>query len=166
MAAKKSAKKASKKATKPSPKKAVAKKAAPPKKAAAAPKAAAAKKAAPRKPKTRHPVVHWEIQSKSPQRLHDFYRDVFAWEIDTNNPMQYGMVGSGSGGDSINGGIGPSEGPAARTLVYASVPDIDQALSKVGERGGRTILPRTDMGMVTLAVFEDPEGNAFGLVEE
>lgn len=78
MAAKK-AKKASKKPTTPKKgaKKTVAAKKAPPKKAAA-------KKAAPRKPTKpkgpRHQVVHWEIQSKSPERLHDFYRDVFAWE--------------------------------------------------------------------------------------
>ncbi len=163
MAAKKSAKKQSKRSAKPAPKKA------PPRKAAAkkaAPKRAAATRAAPRKPTTRHPVVHWEIQSLSPARLHDFYRDVFAWEIDTNNPMQYGMVASGAGDDSIAGGIGAASGPASRVLVYASVPDINEALARIVEKGGRTILPRTDMGMVTLAIFEDPEGNAFGLVEE
>ncbi len=163
MAAKKSAKKPTKRSAKPAPKKA------PPKKAAAkkaAPKKTAAKKAAPRKPKTRHPVVHWEIQSTSPARLHDFYRDVFAWEIDANNPMQYGMVASGAGGDSIGGGIGGTQGPTSKVLVYASVPDIDAALATIGEKGGRTIMPRTDLGMVTMAIFEDPEGNAFGLVEE
>jgi predicted enzyme related to lactoylglutathione lyase len=165
MAAKKNAKKASKR-----PAKAAGTKKAPSKKAAAkkaAPKKAAAKKAAPRKPKgPRHPVVHWEIQSTSPARLHDFYRDVFEWVIDTNNPMQYGMVGSGGGGDSIGGGIGGASGASSKVLVYASVPDINSALAKVSAKGGRTILPRTDMGMVTMAIFEDPEGNAFGLVEE
>src|SRR5258708_29040099 len=166
MAAKKSAKKA-KKST--APKKGATKKAAPKRAAAkkAPPKAAAKKAAAPRKPKgPRHQVVHWEIQSKSPERLHAFYRDVFAWEINTNNPMQYGMVSSGGGSDGINGGIGGSMGPTARTLVYASVPSIEAALAKVQEKGGRTVLPRSDMGMGVLAVFEDPEGNAFGLVEE
>jgi predicted enzyme related to lactoylglutathione lyase len=166
MAAKK-AKKATKKSTAPkkgAPKKAAAKKA-PPKKVAA--KKTAAKKAAPRKPKgPLHQVVHWEIQSTSPQRLHDFYREVFAWEINANNEMKYGMVSSGGGAEGINGGIGPAMGPAAKVLVYASVPDIDAALAKIGERGGRVVLPKSDMGMVTLAIFEDPEGNAFGLVED
>jgi uncharacterized protein len=159
MAAKKNAKKAKKRPAKAAaPKRSVKK---------AAPKRVAAKKAAPRKPKgPKHPVVHWEIQSTSPARLHDFYRDVFEWVIDTNNPMQYGMVASGGGGDSIGGGIGGASGPTSKVLVYASVPDINGALARVSARGGRTILPRTDMGMVTLAVFEDPEGNAFGLVEE
>jgi predicted enzyme related to lactoylglutathione lyase len=165
-AKKKAAKKATKKtatkgATKAAPKKkAVAKK--------APPKRSAAKKAAPaRKPKgPRHQVVHWEIQSKTPEVLHAFYRDVFAWEIDTNNPMKYGMVSSGGGDEGINGGIGASMGPTSKVVVYTSVPSIDEALAKVNASGGRTILPRSDMGMVVLAVFEDPEGNAFGLVEE
>jgi predicted enzyme related to lactoylglutathione lyase len=163
MAAKKSAKKAKKKTPAPkkaAPKKAVAKK--------AAPRKAAAKKApAPRKPKgPRHQVVHWEIQSKSPELLHAFYRDVFAWDISVDNPMKYGMVSSGGGAEGINGGIGGAMGPSSKVLVYASVPSIDEALAKVAEKGGRTVLPRSDMGMVVLAVFEDPEGNAFGLVEE
>jgi predicted enzyme related to lactoylglutathione lyase len=169
MAAKK-AKKATKKS--PAPKKGAVKKVAA-KKAAArkvAPKKPAAKKAAPRKaPKPKgplHQVVHWEIQSKSPERLHDFYRDVFAWEINTDNPMKYGMVSSGGDDEGINGGIGGSMGPASRVLVYASVPDIEDALAKINEKGGRTVLPRSDMGMVVLAVFEDPEGNQFGLVED
>lgn len=80
--------------------------------------------------------------------------------------MKYGMVASGAGDEGINGGIGGSMGPTSKVLVYASVPSIDEALAKVSEKGGRTILPRSDMGMVVLAVFEDPEGNAFGLVED
>jgi predicted enzyme related to lactoylglutathione lyase len=159
MGSKKKAKKAGKKSA---PKKAPAKKAAPKR---AAPKRAAAKAAAPKKPKVKHPVVHWEIQSTTPERLQDFYRGVFEWVIDTNNPMKYGMVASGGGGDSIPGGIGGSSGPGAKTVVYASVPSIDDTLSKVGSMGGRTIMPRTDLGMVVMAIFEDPEGNAFGLVE-
>jgi uncharacterized protein len=146
------------------------KKAASPKKAAArksAPKKAIARRPAPSRPLgPKHQVVHWEIQSKNPEMLHAFYRDVFAWEIDTNNPMNYGMISSGAGAKGINGGIGGSMSPSSRTLVYASVPSIDEALAKIAEKGGRTIMPRSDLGMVILAVFEDPEGNAFGLVED
>jgi predicted enzyme related to lactoylglutathione lyase len=169
MGSKKKAKKATKKSA---PKKASAKKAAPkkaaPRKAAprkAAPKRAAAKAAAPKKPKVKHPVVHWEIQSTTPERLQDFYRSIFDWVIDTNNPMNYGMVASGGGGDSIGGGIGGASGPSAKTVIYASVPSIDDTLSKVSTMGGRTVMPRTDIGPVVMAIFEDPEGNAFGLVE-
>jgi predicted enzyme related to lactoylglutathione lyase len=167
MAAKKTAKKPTKRPAKPAPKKA------PPKKVAAkkaVPKKAAARKPAPRKPSKprgpKHQVVHWEIQSTSPALLHDFYRTVFEWEIDTNNPMQYGMVGSGGDDEGINGGIGGAMGPTSKVLVYASVPSIEEALARVAAKGGRTVLPRTEMGPVTMAIFEDPEGNAFGIVED
>jgi predicted enzyme related to lactoylglutathione lyase len=167
MAAKKAAKKKSKAMKKGAPKKAAPKKAAPKKKVVAKKAAAARAPAPPKKPAgPRHQVLHWEIQSTQPERLHLFYRDVFGWEINADNPMKYGMVASGAGSKGIDGGIGGSMGPTAKTLVYAGVPSIDEALSRVGEKGGRTIMPRSDLGMVIIAVFEDPEGNAFGLIEE
>jgi len=167
MAAKKAAKKNSKAMKKGAPKKAAPKKAAPKKKVVAKKAAAARAPAPPKKPAgPRHQVLHWEIQSTQPERLHSFYRDVFGWEINADNPMKYGMVSSGRGSNGIDGGIGGSMGPTAKTLVYAGVPSIDEALVKVSEKGGRTIMPRTDLGMVIMAVFEDPEGNAFGLVED
>ena len=138
-------------------------------KAKAAPKRAAAKrparKAAPAKPKAKHPVVHWEIQSMDPARLHSFYTNVFGWKIDTNNPMGYGMVQSGGGG-GIGGGIGGTQMPASKVLVYASVPSIESVLSLVSQNGGKTVMPRQDIGPVVMALYEDPEGNLMGLVED
>jgi predicted enzyme related to lactoylglutathione lyase len=156
-------------------KKAVTAKKAAAKKPVAAKKAAArrpvtakkgAKKAAAKKaPKHRHPVVHWEIRSLDPVRLHRFYADALGWAIDANNPMNYGMVASG-GTEGINGGIGGTEDGSARVLVYASVPDIDEALARIAAHGGKTVSPRQDLGMVVMALYEDPEGNLMGLVED
>jgi predicted enzyme related to lactoylglutathione lyase len=159
MASKKAKKKA--KAAKPATKvarKVAAKKV--PKKKAVARKAPA--KRAPRGPA--HQVIHWEIQSKVPERLHDFYRDVFSWSIDANNPMKYGMVSSG-GEHGIDGGIGGTPGEQSSVVVYVGVPDIDETLAKVHALGGRATMPRTDIGPVIMALFQDPEGNTFGLVE-
>lgn len=159
MSSKRKGKKAGKKV------KAAARKPAPAKRAAA-PKRAAAKKAAPKTPKPRHPVVHWEIQSLDPAKLHSFYKNAFGWAIDASNPMNYGMVSSGGGSTgAINGGIGGTQGQASKVLVYASVPDIDEALGRIQQHGGRTVSPRQDLGMVIMALYEDPEGNLMGLVE-
>jgi uncharacterized protein len=150
-------KKKSKKPAKRAAKKPAAKKAA---------KRSATRRAAPRQsaPAVANPIVHWEIQSKMPDRLRSFYGDVFGWKIDANNPMNYGMVTSG-GAKGIDGGIGGSMGPSPQTLVYASVPDINGVLDRVNAQGGRTIMPRTDVGPVIMAVFVDPEGNSFGVIE-
>jgi predicted enzyme related to lactoylglutathione lyase len=151
-AAKKPAKKA---APRKAPKKAV--KAAAPKRAAARP-ASPAKKAGPQ-------IVHWEIQSQMPDRLHTFYADAFGWKVDANNPMNYGMVSSG-GKEAIDGGIGGSmNGDRSRVLVYANVTDIVESLEKIEALGGRTVMPRTDVGPVIMALYTDPEGNVMGLIE-
>jgi predicted enzyme related to lactoylglutathione lyase len=149
--------------------KSVAKKAAksPAAKAAKKPAKRAAAKAAARPPAkapAKHQVVHWEIQSPAPERLHSFYADALGWEIDTNNPMRYGMVASG-GPRGIDGGIGGTQGTSSRVLVYAMVPSIPPVLERIGSLGGKTLMPRTDIGPVIMAIYEDPEGNAMGLIE-
>ncbi|HEY4012325.1 MAG TPA: hypothetical protein VGM06_03225 [Polyangiaceae bacterium] len=170
MAAKKSKKKsaAPKRAAAKSPTKSVAKKSAAKsiaKKAAAkAPaKKAAAKSAKPAKPRVNE-VVHWEIQARDPALLHKFYADAFSWNIDANNPMKYGMVSS-KGGAGIDGGIGASQTQDSRVVVYATVPNIPDALGLIESLGGKTVLPRQDMGMVIIGLYEDPEGNVMGLIE-
>jgi len=110
-----------------------------------------------------HPVVHWEISARDPKALHDFYAELFGWEIDADNPMGYGLVTAGS--DGINGGIGPAQGMPGVTF-YVRVPDLDAALRKAGALGGSTVVPPTHIpDMVTFAVFIDPQGNRIGIVK-
>ena len=154
MAAKKKAKKSAKK---------TAKKAAPKRSAKRAPAKKAARRAA---AKPSHPtVVHWEIQAKDAPALHRFYSDLFGWKIDAKNPMNYGMVTSSLKSEGINGGIGPTMSGSSRVLVYAAVDDIVSFLGKAESLGAKTILPRTAYGPVTMGIFEDTEGNLFGVVE-
>jgi predicted enzyme related to lactoylglutathione lyase len=131
----------------------------------AAPKKRAAKKVAKKSAGPRvHSVVHWEIQSQNPERLHSFYRDAFGWLIDANNPMNYGMVQS-KGNEGINGGIGGSQMGGSRVTVYAAVPNIDSTLQRIAELGGQVIMPRQDIGPVIMGLYTDPEGNLMGLIE-
>jgi|GEM_PF-1246010 uncharacterized protein len=129
------------------------------------PKKVAAKKAAPARAKLiKHEIVHWEIQAQNPSRLHDFYGDALGWDIDANNEMRYGMVASG-GPSGINGGIGGSPRPGSRVLVYAQVASIPALLERIESLGGKTVMPRTDIGAVVMGLYEDPEGNLMGLLE-
>ncbi len=117
-----------------------------------------------KKPAQANEMVHWEIQSQDPTKLHKFYADAFGWKIDANNPMNYGMVKS-KGASGIDGGIGGSPSPGSRVIVYAQVPSIVATLKKIEAKGGKTLMPRTDLGMVIMALYQDPEGNTMGLVE-
>jgi predicted enzyme related to lactoylglutathione lyase len=126
---------------------------------------AAKRPAAKAAPKPRiHEIVHWEIQSQNPARLHSFYAEALGWVVNANNPMQYGMVSSG-GSNGIDGGIGGSQGPGSRVLVYAAVQSIPAVLDRIEALGGKTIMPRTDIGPVVMGLYTDPEGNMMGLIE-
>jgi len=109
-------------------------------------------------------VVHWEVQARDPVAQREFFGSLFGWNVDANNPQNYGMVPSGGEG-AIGGGIGPAPESKPYVTFYVEVPDIGAALARAGSLGASTVMPRTDMGMVILAQFRDPEGNLVGLIE-
>ena len=127
-------------------------------------KKAAARRAAPKRAAA-PAVVHWEVQARDLERQQQFFANLFGWQIDTNNPMRYGMV-SGAGKDTIGGGIGPAHDQASRVTVYVQVPDIDETLARATTLGAQTMVPRMEYGPVTMALFRDLEGNVIGLVED
>jgi predicted enzyme related to lactoylglutathione lyase len=107
-------------------------------------------------------VVHWEVQARDPAAQQRFFGDLFGWSVDANNPMSYGMVKPHRQG--IGGGIGGTT-DAPRATFYVQVVDINAALAKAEAMGAQSVMPRTELGMVTMAQFRDPEGNVIGLVE-
>ena len=109
-------------------------------------------------------VVHWEVQARDPVAQQQFFGALFGWSVDANNPQNYGMVTAGGAG-SIGGGIGATMDDAPRATFYVQVPSIVDTLDKAATMGGATVMPRTDIGMIVLAQFRDPEGNIIGLVE-
>jgi uncharacterized protein len=111
-------------------------------------------------------VVHWEISSRNAKPLQDFYSNLFGWMINTDNPMQYGMVDTGLK-MGINGGIfqGNEKQPPG-VVVYVQVEDIQAYLDKAVSLGGKVILPVTEIpNMITYALAADIEGNMIGLIK-
>jgi predicted enzyme related to lactoylglutathione lyase len=110
-----------------------------------------------------HPVVHFEILGKDGKALQDFYAGLFGWNINTDNPMNYGMVDTGNG-SGINGGVGNGDGSSWATF-YVESDDLKGSLAKAEELGGKTIVPPQELPMgISIALFEDPEGHVVGLV--
>lgn len=109
-------------------------------------------------------VVRFEIMGGNGNQLEKFYAELFAWKIDSNNPMRYGMVDTGSS-QGIHGGVGASQDGGHRVSVYVEVEDLHAVLVKVEKLGGKTILPPTQVpGGPMLAIFADPAGNSTGLL--
>jgi len=112
------------------------------------------------------PVVHFEIMGGEGTQLEKFYGELFGWKIDSNNPMKYGVIDTGSGPGGINGGVGPSRDGSSRVSIYARVSDLQAALDRAEKLGGKTILPPSDVpGGPRLAMFTDPAGNIMGLLQ-
>jgi predicted enzyme related to lactoylglutathione lyase len=110
-----------------------------------------------------NPVVHFEVIGVDGAKLQQFYGTVFAWQIDANNPMNYGMVPAAERG--IGGGIGAGDQGRGVTF-YVEVPSLEKTLAAVEERGGKTVVPPMDVpGGPRMAQFLDPEGNRIGLVQ-
>jgi len=97
--------------------------------------------------------------------LEAFYRELFGWKIDSNNPMKYGVVDTGGGPGGINGGVGPAHDGNKRVSVYTQVEDLQATLDRAERLGGKTVLPPTEVpGGPKLAMFADPAGNITGLL--
>jgi predicted enzyme related to lactoylglutathione lyase len=117
------------------------------------------------------PVVHFEIIGKDPNRLQNYYSELFGWEIDSNNPMNYGVVqrdgNLNSDGVGIGGGIGAGpEGYEGHVTFYVEVPDVEAALAKAETLGGSRMMgPEKVMEGVEIGLFNDPEGHVVGVVK-
>ena len=93
------------------------------------------------------PVVFFQIWGKDPDRLREFYREIFGWKIDEPDPMGISMIEHGIGG--------PPEGVGGSIMAGA------EAL------GGRRVMEPFDVpDGPTVAQMADPEGNVIGLVKQ
>ena len=109
-------------------------------------------------------VAWFEVTGKDGSKLQSFYGDLFGWQINADNPMNYGMVQGENGG--IGGGVGQSQDGSTRVTFYVAVDDPQAALDRAAQLGGRTVVPVTEIpDMVTFAQFADPEGNVVGIIK-
>lgn len=117
------------------------------------------------------PVVHFEIIGKDVDTLKRYYSELFGWEIDSNNPLGYGIVTREANlnpdGIGIGGGIGPApEGYSGHVTFYIEVPDVEAALAKAESLGGTRMMgPDKVMEGVEIGLFNDPEGHVVGVVK-
>ena len=118
-----------------------------------------------------HPVVHFEVMGKDAPGLRAFYSELFEWEIDSSNPMNYGIVPREGNtlpdGTGIGGGIGQvPEGYGGHVTFYVQVPQVEAALATAEKLGGTRMMgPEEVMPGLTVGLFTDPEGHVVGVIE-
>ena len=61
--------------------------------------------------------------------------------------------------------MGQSQDGDGHVTFYVEVDDPQAALDNIERLGGKTVVPVTEMEMVTFALFADPEGHMVGIVK-
>ena len=121
-----------------------------------------------------HPVVHFEVIGRDPDRLRQFFGQLFGWEFDTPSPVasevsdpdNYGFIDrvTTADGTGIPGGVGGGQGFDSHALFYVAVPDVQAALRRAEELGGTwAIGPATSPNGLVVGQFTDPEGTLIGV---
>jgi len=117
------------------------------------------------------PVLHFEVIGKDGKKLQRYYSELFGWEIDSNNPMDYGIVpregNTNAEGVGIGGGVGAGpEGYSGHVTFYVEVPDVESALAKAESLGGSRLMgPDKVMEGLEIGQFADPEGHMIGVMK-
>ena len=118
-----------------------------------------------------HAVVHFEVTGKDGDKLKSYFAELFGWDINSDNPMNYGTVDREANvtpeGVGIGGGISATmEGSPGYVTFYVEVPDIEASLAKAEELGGTRLMgPMEVYEGLEIGQFQDPEGNLIGLVK-
>lgn len=110
-----------------------------------------------------NPTMWFEVAGKDHDGLKDFYSQLFDWKLTDMDGMPYSTVDAG--GEGIPGGIGAApEGHPGHVTFYVLVDDLEAALAKVEELGGKRAMGPMDIPSGQIALFTDPEGHEIGLM--
>jgi predicted enzyme related to lactoylglutathione lyase len=111
-------------------------------------------------------ICWFEVLAADATKAQRFYSELFDWKIDTNNPMKYGMIDTGSK-SGVGGGIGTAQPNMYKGVTfYVEVDDLMGTLKRAEKLGGAIVLPPMDVpNGPSIALFRDPEGNTIGLAK-
>jgi predicted enzyme related to lactoylglutathione lyase len=117
-------------------------------------------------------VNYFEIPATKMDRAQKFYAEAFGWSMSPVPQMEYSMIaaseldknGMSTEVGAISGGMGKKGGQLKHPVIHIQVDDVDKALVKIEELGGKVLQKKTPMGEgMFYAYFEDTEGNVLGV---
>jgi len=124
-----------------------------------------------------NPVVHFEMPYENSDRVQKFYSQAFGWQMQTTGPEMgdYLLAGTTETDENrmvkspgnINGGFFPkNQAPNAGTSVVIAVDDINAAMKKITDAGGKVEgEPMQIPGVGNWVVFTDTEGNRVSILQ-
>jgi predicted enzyme related to lactoylglutathione lyase len=112
-----------------------------------------------------NPVMHWQILTKQPQKLEEFYSALFGWKISGDNALGYKQVDTASE-EGIHGGFWPISEKEGHSMVqlFIRVDDLKASVKNAEKLGAHIIIPpQTLPGGDEMAVAVDPDGIPFAM---
>ena len=106
----------------------------------------------------------FELHTRDHARAVAFYEKVFGWDthaVADTDDFRYTTLGEG---EQALAGIMDDAAEPSGWNVYFSVEDVDAALERVEELGGKIVEPAQDTPYGRLARAADPTGTAFRLI--
>jgi len=110
-------------------------------------------------------LVHFELNTKDPQRAKKFYSSVFGWKYkDSEIPgVEYYVIEGVTPGGAINPQTDPSKTKAP--TIYFGTDDIDATLKKIKDAGGKIEEKQPIPGQGWFAACTDLDGNSFSVYQ-
>ena len=111
--------------------------------------------------------VHFEILADDPEKVGEFYCDLFGWKIASwEGPQAYWLVNTGDqDAPGINGGL-MHRHLSQPVINTVEVESLDAMLAKLEMLGGKKVHgPEEIPGIGTHVYCADPEGNLFGMIQ-
>jgi predicted enzyme related to lactoylglutathione lyase len=110
-------------------------------------------------------IVHFEINTKDPQRAKKFYSSIFGWKYkDSDIPgVEYYVIDGPTPGGAINPQTDPSTTKAP--TIYFGTDNIDATLKKIRDAGGKGESKQPIPGQGWFAACTDPDGTTFSLFQ-
>ncbi len=112
-----------------------------------------------------YPIIHIEIPTASSKQSAEFYKNVFNWQIQVDEGMDYTMFAAEGG---PGGGFTPvqDDNPVNNVMLYIDTPNMKESLEQIKANGGKVLMESMEIPTVgTMAIFSDPTGNHLALIQ-
>jgi predicted enzyme related to lactoylglutathione lyase len=112
-----------------------------------------------------NPVMQWQILTKQPKKLEEFYSGLFGWKMSGDNAMGYLQVDTASK-EGIQGGLWPIGEKDGHSMVqlFIRVDDVKAYAKKAEQLGAHIVVPpQTLPDGDEMAVAVDPDGIPFAM---
>lgn len=112
--------------------------------------------------------IHFEIHGSQPEKLVQFYEQVFGWKFTNYMPGEYWLIETDGG---INGGLVKRRGPApahdapvSAFVISLDVANVDAMFKKALDHGATEALAKMAIPHIGWQAYvKDPDNNILGL---